>query len=145
MTEPQVAPGCERALRTGDMPSPDSDGALEIVSAEVQKVLGHGHGRCESSLQLVESPEVVRCPNNVPARLGSRASRNAGLRRRLSSASEGVGAFTEAPPEAALVEVVEVEVPLELGRSLVDGVDDRRLSTDLTAAADAMAHGWTRR
>ncbi len=47
--------------------------------------------------------------------------------RRLSVRSESGSDVTEAPPEATLVEIMEVEVPVELGRSLVDGVDDQRL------------------
>src|SRR5579875_3346037 len=55
--------------------------------------------------------------------------------RQLSALSESGSDVTEAPPEATLVEIMEVEVPVELGRSLVDGVDDHGPSAELTPAA----------
>ena len=61
--------------------------------------------------------------------------------RRLSARSKGGCDVTEAPPKAALVEVVEVEVPVELGRLLVDRVDDHGPSTELMPAAYTTVQG----
>lgn len=53
----------------------------------------------------------------------------------LFAGTEGGDDVTKASPEAALLEIVEVEVPVELGRSLIDGIDDHGPSAEFTSAA----------
>lgn len=60
---------------------------------------------------------------------------------RLLDGTKSGGDVTEAAPQAPLVEVVEVEVPVELGGLLIDGVDDNGPSAELAPAAYATAQG----
>jgi len=60
--------------------------------------------------------------------------------RRLSVA-EGSGDVAESAPETTLIEVVEVEVPIELRGSLVDGINDDGPGAELSAASHAAPEG----
>jgi len=57
------------------------------------------------------------------------------------SAAEGGGDVAEPSPQARLVEVAKVEVPVELGCCLVDGVDDDCPGAELAPASHAPAKG----
>ncbi len=57
------------------------------------------------------------------------------------SRTEGALDIAEAPPEAPLVEVVEVEVAVELGGSLVGGVHDHGSGAELATASHATFEG----
>ena len=75
-----------------------------------------------------------KCPissaQSVPAEVPS----TAGWRRRLIGRAESGGDVSKASPEAALIEIVKVEVPIELGGSLINGIDNHSPSAELTAA-----------
>lgn len=54
---------------------------------------------------------------------------------------EGSGDVAEPTPETTLIEIVEVEVPIELRGSLVDGIDDDGPGTEFSAAPHAASKG----
>ncbi len=65
----------------------------------------------------------------------------ASTRRQAVSVAEGSGDVAESAPEATLIEVVEVEVPIELCGSLVDGIDDDGPGAECSAAPHAAPEG----
>lgn len=59
----------------------------------------------------------------------------------MGSSLECGGDVGEASPEPALVEVVEVEVPVEVGGALVDGVDHDGAGSELPSSPNGSAEG----
>jgi hypothetical protein len=57
----------------------------------------------------------------------------------LKLSARCVGDVAQPPPQAASFEIVEAEVPIERGSSVVDGVHDDSARPELCATSDAPA------